>query len=329
MAHIKITVNNTEIDCPEGDSVLDALLRAGIAVSHGCHQGLCQSCMVRSLRGVPPPAAQQGLNEALRHQNYFLACQCYPQQDMTIGLTQADDYFSTARVVAKQALGPETMQLTLHVAADVGACYPGQFVNLRREDGLTRSYAVAGISADRRQLLFHIRRIAGGRFSQWLYQELGIGDQLEVSDPRGLCYYLPSRPEQNLLLIGTGCGLAPLAGIVREALRHGHHGQIHLYHGSREMDGLYWLEEMQTLALQYANFRYIPCVSRGIAPIGIAVGRANDVAMAGLPSLRDWRLYLSGHPDMVAEARRQAFLKGIGFADVYAEAFHVASSTLD
>ena len=130
-------------------------------------------------------------------------------------------------------------------------------------------------------------------------------------------------------MIGTGSGLAPLAGIVSEALHHGHAGPIHLYHGSREMDGLYWIGEMQELAQQYPNFHYTPCVSRGEAPDGVARGRANDVAMTAFDNLKGWRVYLCGHPEMVNQTKRQAFLKGASFQDIYSDAFHVASASLD
>ena len=95
------------------------------------------------------------------------------------------------------------------------------------------------------------------------------------------------------------------------------------------MDGLYWLEEMQQLAKHHKNFHYTPCVSRGDAAQGVAKGRANEIAMTKLSSLKDWRVYLCGHPDMVHQAKRQAFLQGAAFQNIYADAFHVASATLD
>jgi ferredoxin-NADP reductase len=207
--------------------------------------------------------------------------------------------------------------------------YAGQFVNLKRADGLMRSYSIANTRTHAHKLSFHIRRLTGGQFSEWAHQEMAVGDSIAVSDPQGSCYYLPNNPEQNMLLIGTGSGLAPLAGIVTEALHHNHQGDIHLYHGSREMDGLYWIDEMRQLEQQYTNFHYTPCVSGGATPQGIAPGRANEVALAALPGLKDWRIYLCGHPDMVNQTKRKAFLKGASFQNIYSDAFHVAPATLD
>lgn len=324
----KITLDHHEVVCQQGETVLDALLRENIDIPYSCKQGACQSCMLRCLQGTPPVAAQNGLKDVLRQQNHFLACLCYPQQEMVISLSPHADFFTEATVIDKQRLNAETLLLTLHTKEALDY-FAGQFVNLKRADGLMRSYSIANNRVHANTLTFHIRRLGGGRFSEWAHQELKIGDTLAVSNPQGLCYYLPNNKEQNMLLVGTGSGLAPLAGIVSEALHHGHHGTIHLFHGSREMDGLYWVEEMQQLARQYPNFHYTPCVSRGDAAVGVALGRANEVAMSILHNLKGWRIYLCGHPDMVNQTKRQVYLQGANLHDIYADAFHVASATLD
>lgn len=328
MSARKITLNQHTISCEPEESLLDALLRAHVDIPHGCRQGVCQSCMLLSLNGAPPPEAQNGLKETLRQQHRFLACLCYPKQDMSVDFGSTSDLFTPAKVIGKRALNDETLLLTLH-CDEAMDYYAGQFVNLKRADGLTRSYSIANSRTHANKLSFHIRRLAGGRFSEWAHRELKVGDDIEVSDPQGFCYYLPGNQDQNMLLIGTGSGLAPLAGIVEEALHHGHRGEIRLYHGSREMTGLYWLEEMRQWAERHPNFHYTPCVSRGDSPPGFATGRANEVAMKAHANLKHWRVYLCGHPEMVNQSKRQAYLLGCGLSDILSDAFHVASPTFD
>lgn len=324
----KILFDNQEVLCQQDETLLGALLKSDINIAYGCRQGVCQSCVVRRVDGAPPKESQQGLKDSLCRRNYFLACLCYPQQDMVVSTAVPAELFTAATVIEKKLLNAETLLLTVECQQPMDY-FAGQFVNLKRADGLSRSYSIANSRIHANRLSFHIRRLANGRFSQWAHQELMIGDHIEVSDPQGLCYYQPDRLEQNLLLIGTGSGLAPLVGIIHEALHHGHHGAIHLFHGSREIDGLYWIEEMQLLASQYDNFHYTPCVSRGDAPSGVTKGRANDIALSLIPQLSHWRIYLCGHPDMVEQTKRQAFLNGANLRDIYADAFHVASATLD
>lgn len=323
----KIVLDGRELYCDDDESLYDVLIRENLLHHQSCQQNRCGNCLVRCFQGSAPPEAQIGLREELRHQNYFLACLCFPQQDMAISLRPIENCFTEATVIAKRLLNAETLALSVRCKAPL-EYHAGQFVYLKRGDGLTRSYAIARSCSDNR-LTFHIRRLAGGRFSEWAHQELNIGDRIQVSEPQGVCFYWPEDKSQGLLLVGTGCGLAPLAAIAAEALEQGHVGPIHLYHGSREVDGLYWMEEMALLASQQANFQYTPCVSRGDAPTGIVKGRVNEIAIANVPTLKGWRVYLSGHPEMVKETRRMAMLKGALNQDIYSEAFHFASSTLD
>jgi NAD(P)H-flavin reductase len=328
MAEHIIQLDEQQISCKMDETLLSSLLREKVDISYGCQQGVCQSCMMRSLDSPPPSESQHGLTDKLKEQNYFLACRCYPQQAMRIGYRDHTAFVTSGTVSIKQNLNGETILLTLDID-DPFEYYAGQFVNLQREDGLIRSYSIANNSINRKQLSFHIRRLAGGRFTEWAHEELKLGDRLSVSEPQGFCYYQSDKPEQSLLLIGTGSGLAPLAGIISEALHQGHQGEIYLYHGSRDINGLYWVEEMQQLAETHENFHYFPCISQGEPAGSMLAGRANDLAFNTLSDLKGWRIFLCGHPDMVNGSKRQAYLNGASLADIYADAFHVASGSLD
>lgn len=305
-----------------GETVLDTLLRENVEIPYACKNGVCLSCMVRSLDAVPPAAAQTGLKDTQKLQQYFLACQCRPEHDMHIALANQGHLFTPAMVVEKTLLNRETILLTLE-CKDALDYYAGQFVNLRRADGLLRSYSIASPTAYyNKRLDFHIRRLDNGRFSEWVYHDVQVGDGLEVSEPQGSCYYTPDRPQQNLLLVGTGSGLAPLFGIASDALKQSHSGAIHLFHGSHAEEGLYFVDEMRHMAERYANFHYTPCVSGSRVPAGFAAGRAHEVALLNLTDLSGWKVFLCGHPQMIQETKRQAFLNGASIGNIYADAFY-------
>lgn len=320
-----IHIGDRTYHCGADETLLDALLRQDVAIPHACRQGVCQSCMLRSLQDPPPAAAQHGLKDVLRHGGHFLACLCRPEQDMTLSLDGAAAGYTPAVLVARRQLNADILQLDVECRQPF-AYHGGQFVNLQRLDGLTRSYSIANAAHAGNRLSFHVRKLPGGRFSGWLHDELAVGDSLGVSAALGHCHYLPGRPDRDLLLIGTGSGLAPLAGIIAEALHHGHAGRIQLFHGSRDAAGLYWQAEMRQLAAVHRNFHYTPCLSAADAPAGYARGRAHDVALAAVADLRGWAVYLCGHPDLVAAGRRRAYLQGASLNDIHADAFHTAQA---
>lgn len=316
----KLTIDDKTYACQPDETVLDALLRAEVNIPFACKKGTCHSCMVRSPDTLPPAAAQAGLKDTLKKQHHFLACLCHPEQDMGIKLPDQSEFYTEATVVINEMLNRNTLLLIV-AFKDAFEFNAGQFVNLQRADGLTRSYSIANTPQESNTLEFHIRRLPGGRFSEWLHDEIKAGDTIAVSEARGHCFYLPDRREQGILLVGTGTGLAPLAGILTDALAHGHSGPIYLFHGSREVDDLYRIDEMRQLGELHPNFHYLPCISSNCVPEGFTHGRANDVALATLGDLKGWRVFLCGHPDMVNQMKRMAFLNGASSADIYADAF--------
>jgi len=198
--------------------------------------------------------------------------------------------------------------------------YAGQFIHIHHPEGLVRSYSIASTPEDQ-FLELHIRHLPDGQMTSWLKDHVELGDKLEIEGALGDCFYLGGNEQQSLLLIGTGTGLAPLYGIIRDALQKGHQGPIHLYHGSHQVNGLYLVAELNKLAEQYENFHYTPCVSSGEVPDGYGEGRANDVALKNHPDLKGWKVYLCGHPDMVAGTKRKAFLSGASLNDIYSDPF--------
>ncbi|HHM04547.1 MAG TPA: 2Fe-2S iron-sulfur cluster binding domain-containing protein [Gammaproteobacteria bacterium] len=306
-----------------GETVLEGLERQGVALPSSCRAGACQSCLLRAAVGTPPLQAQAGLKDTQRAQGYFLACQCRPSGDLDIEAPAAGQVGCTARVVGKMPLNGAIVRVALQPERPLDY-RAGQFVNLVREDGLSRSYSLASVPGLDPNLDVHVQRLENGRMSGWIHGSLEVGDSVQLHGPLGECFYLPGRPEQTLLLIGTGSGLAPLWGIARDALRQGHTGPIHLFHGSRHRAGLYLVDELRALAQSHANFHYTPCVSGEAAAGDIAAGRASELALAAFPNLKDTRLYLCGHPDMVKTAKKKAFLAGASLADIYADPFELA-----
>lgn len=319
----KLTFEGAVFDTDGSETVLDVLLRQGVDATHSCKKGVCQACLVRSKNVAPPARAQEGLKPTLREQGYFLACMCPVSCDMAIVAARAADLFGRAVVVSKKTLGGDVCRLRLEPATAL-YYHAGQFVNLRRPDGLTRSYSLASVPHADPILELHVRRMKNGRMSSWIFDELDVGHPIDFYGPSGSCFYLPGREHGNLLLVGTGTGLAPLVGIARDALQSGHLGGVHLYHGSATVAGLYLDRELRSLAERFTNFRYTPCLDGEEQAPGCARGRANDLAFAAHPKLRGYRVYLCGAPAMVSTAKRTAYLAGAALEDIHADPFELA-----
>jgi len=296
--------------------VLDALLRHGIEIPHSCRVGACQSCLVRASTGAVPATAQTGLKSTLVEQGYFLACLCRPDDDLT--LEPAEGLEAPAAIASLEQLTPTVLRLRLRAGVPF-AYRAGQYITLQRPDGLARSYSLASLPEDD-TLELHIRRAPQGRMSNWLFEDARENTPVTIRGPAGNCFYTTGSALQPLLLAGTGTGLAPLAGIARDALRHGHQGPIHLYHGALRPEGLYLAGELNRLASAHTNFTYHPVVLEG-GLNGTRTGELHQAIATDHPKLTGWRGFVCGDPAIVALLRKKLFLAGIASRELFADAF--------
>ncbi len=323
-----IRFRGTDYLCNNGETVLQTLIRNGARIPSSCNAGVCQACLLQAANNTPPQKSQAGLSDAMRVQGCFMSCICALGTDEMLevdlpGLAVRPT--APAMLVTRKALNADIFQLIFE-AEMPQAVRPGQFINLQRDsDGLTRSYSVAGICFDSIEL--HVRRLQDGQMSGWLTEEMQLSTMCTFQGPNGACCYKPGNPEQTLILAGTGSGLAPLYGIVNDALAYGHIGPIHLYHGSYAPEGLYLVDELQSLCDKHTNFYYNPCADVVQPGNRIRASRVDTALSVDFPRPTDSRVYLCGHPAMVKSAHKKLFLAGVPLAEIFADPFVASTPT--
>lgn len=301
------------------ENILDAMLRQGISIPFSCRNGVCHVCLQRCIKGAIPHEAQHGLRSELSEQGYFMACKCVPIEDMEI--TPATELYSTTLVHSKEMLAPDVCKLLIEPTTNF-TYNAGQFINLRRQDGLIRSYSLASLPTEDYFLEVHVQRKERGIVSNWIFDELNVGDEIGIQSASGECYYKNDARDHPMLLVGTGTGLSPLFGIIRDALHNQHEGEIHLYHGGRDTDRFYMCEKLRKMEQQYANFHYYECISdNSTPPEGIFKGRVHEVAFARHQDLRGWHVYLAGLSEMVDSGELLAAKQGATQEAIHTDAF--------
>src|SRR5207237_5664652 len=84
--------------------------------------------------------------------------------------------------------------------------------------GRRRSFSIACPPHDARPLELHIRRVAGGEFSDRLFQDQ-LDTLLTIEGPLGSFTYHPAESDAApMVLIGGGTGIAPLLSILRHLI---------------------------------------------------------------------------------------------------------------
>lgn len=318
----KIRFNGQSFDVPSGKTVLDTLLDNGQNVSCGCKSGNCQACALRARGGAVPPSAQRNLTDAQREDGVFLPCCCEPTGDLDICelADRSRDRAWQAVVTERNDLSDSVVRIAMSVP-DGFEFRGGQFITIRRDEEQSRPYSIASVGGIEARIDLHVRRVENGDFSRWLCDEVNVGDRLAFTGPGGGCHYRPGRPNDGLLLIATGTGLAPLWAVLRDAMYQGHRGPMRLYHAGRDQSSLYMIDTLRTMAASRPNFQYMPVLKEATAKPGFRVGTLEQVVGADFESLDSWRVYIAGNPDMVRSMQKLAFLKGVRMNDLIADPF--------
>lgn len=316
-----VEYEGARVELAPGETVLDGLLRAGHDAPHSCRAGHCLVCVARAVDGDAPPASQSTLKDAWRAQGLFLPCRAVPDRDLRVARADSATLEIGATVVDVARISHDVVRVRLEPDAPLGH-RGGQFVTLVRADGLARSYSTADVPALDPWIELHVREIQGGAMSGWIATTLARGDRVALRGPFGDCFYVEGRPEQPLLLAGTGTGLAPLVAIARDALSRGHKGRIALVHGAVVERGLYLGDELDALARAHASFELTRCVLHGEPRAGLDVGALDALVRSRFTKLAGWRVFLCGDPVLVQTMKRNAFLAGARLQDLHADAFH-------
>ena len=317
------------------EPLLDAALNAGLHLPHSCKGGNCGACRARLLRGEVdyPNGPPLGLSKAEAAEGFVLLCQARARCDLCIEIVevgtpdQAVVKRLPCRIERGEIWSPDVMGVFLRLpAAEAFLFEPGQYVDILLPGGRRRSFSLASPPHDSRPLELHVRRVAGGEFTERLFAAEPRNTLLTLEGPFGQFVYRPAR--EPLLLIGGGTGLAPLKAMLRHVIETGIRREITLYWGVRGEVDLYAHRELEALARSTAGFRYEAVLSDAAAGWTGRRGLVHDAVLRDTERFGVADIYVSGPPAMVETVRREFVLHGADPARLFFEAFDYAPDTL-
>lgn len=262
---------NMEVE--EGETVLDAAFRQGIALMHGCKMGQCASCKSVLLEGDVDllPYSTFALSDFEREQDSVLLCRTLAYSDIAVELINFDEDLLRIAIPVKEYSGTvEEVEALTHdirklvVKLDNDEELPfwaGQYADITLpEHGITRSFSMANPPSEKNRLEFIIKVYPDGEFSGKLDEHVNVGDSLTLKGPYGTCV----RREGNdgtVYLVGGGSGMAPLLSILQDMVESGDQRPVRFFYGARTKDDLFYTEKIRALGERLEDFEYVPALS--------------------------------------------------------------------
>jgi CDP-4-dehydro-6-deoxyglucose reductase len=307
---IKLHPSGREITSLPGDTVLASLERAGYALPNNCRAGACGECKVKVLSGQfdQGMVLDMALSQEERRQGYGLMCMAKPlSAELVIewGTEDAKPKLFPPRenqryvLVDRVQRTPSIVEFHFRPVGQPMRFWPGQYVTLgdERAGAPARCYSIANAPRPDGEIVLQITRVADGKTSLWIHDQVKIGDVVKMSGPYGT-FIGDLSVDSPVLCLASGSGLAPILSLTEAALRRGYRKPVTLMFSARTAEDIYDLGMMRYWETRHRNFSYKPTLTREQRD-GYLHGRIPAVLPECFKDLSQHSVFIAGNPEFV------------------------------
>lgn len=332
--------NGKVLKVPAGEKLLNAALEAGIDWPHDCRVGSCGKCRCILKEGKIKPLADFSytLNSEEIQSGTILACQSQLKTDVVVevavgeGITNVET--AVGRISNCRTLTHDIIEVEIELEnIAFKGVKAGQYFELAHEIiSKPRSYSLARKPnlEGNQKLVFAIRHVPGGEFTDWLFESDRTDSKVSLQGPFGDFYLRESSPSRMFCIAG-GSGLAPIIALVEQGIADNRKDECIVLFGARTQSDLYYLDMLATLGTQWhGEFQVIPVLSEEAADSnwqgarGFVTTIISDLAEE--TKLANDQAYMCGPPQMIDAAILELENFGMPSTAIHFDKFLDASS---
>ncbi len=324
---VMVRPDGRSVHVREAETLLEAGLRAGIALPYECRNGGCGKCKCTVLAGRVDHGAYQfgALSSAEREAGRALMCCAVPLADAEIEYEPASSAPAEVyegRVARMELLAEDVMHLVVSLPPGERIEFvAGQYINIQLPGGRQRSFSFANRPDGGAEIDLHVRLVPGGYFTPQVFASMRVGDTLRFTGPFG--HFTLHSGEKPIILVAGATGFAPVKSIIEDALHKGCRRPMLLYWGARRPRDLYMRQLAEQWAQRHDNFKFVPVLSEPL-PEDAWSGRSGFVHAAILEDLHDLtgcEIYVCGSLKMVQTAVPAFLAQGLAEDACFSDAF--------
>lgn len=169
-------------------------------------------------------------------------------QDLTFGLKVKDKVIET----------PTAVSFVLEIPQPVAERFiykPGQFVSLSlivNGETISRSYSLSTSPLTDEEFKITVKRVSGGKGSNFLIDQVQIGDELRVTPPAGL-FYKPTMDNRHYVFFAAGSGITPVFSILKSVLFANEQNIATLVYCNKNPQEVIYRNELEHLTKKYGE----------------------------------------------------------------------------
>ena len=319
----------------EGDTILTGAIDAGFNLPYGCRNGACGACKGKVLAGFVDHGDYQpsALTEAEIDAGLALFCCAKPLSDVEIecrevsALNGIKPKILPVRVQSMEKLSHDVMALFLKLPSNERMQFlAGQYIEFLMKDGQRRAFSLANAPHNDDFLELHLRLVPGGKFTEYVFNEMQEKTILRIEGPFGT-FYLREDSQKPIIFVAGGTGFAPIKGIVEHILHTGIQREMVLYWGARSLEDLYMPTLPKAWAEMNPNFKFVPVLSEPLETDNWTgrKGLVHQAVLDDFANLSAHQVYCCGAPAMVDTALESFKAQGLPSDEFFSDAFTYAN----
>jgi len=188
--------------------------------------------------------------------------------------------------------------------------WPGQFctlvLNINGKKVL-RSYTISSTPSRPFVLEVTVKRVPGGLVSNWLPDNLKIGDRVDIAGPKGKFCLIPGKIPPKILLVAAGSGITPLMSMVRWLCDVSANTDIRFFDSVRSPDDIIFGNEIEFITSRYKMFEPVLITetrSTGSGWTGLR-GRINrEMLEMVAPDIHERHIFMCGPPGFMEAVKK-------------------------
>lgn len=242
--------------------------------------------------------------------------------------------FHTLEVADVTQETPDSISIGFRIPPELRADFAfihGQYLTLKlRVNGeeLRRSYSICSSPLDQDEIRIAVKKVASGRASSLLVDQVKPGSKLEVMTPMGNFHTaLDPKQEHHYIAFAAGSGITPILSILTTVLRTEPKSRFTLFFGNSDVDRIIFRNKLEELKAHYAGrLNVYHILSRGTDADALFNGRithekATQLLKAFVTDPLHKEFFICGPEQMMVNVSEALERSGVGKEHIHIELF--------
>lgn len=126
------------------------------------------------------------------------------------------------------------------------------FLNLNGEE-IRRSYSLASSPDYDQEFKIAVKRVKGGKVSNYLIDQVKEGDVFNVTPPAGLFVLPKVLDDRDFVFYAAGSGITPIISLIKSALKRSKTSRVSLLYCNRDEESVIFYRELKALNAEFAE----------------------------------------------------------------------------